>query len=200
MELTLRRRNASRGWHVYGKTMWKEPKRGEFVFAEKELNEEALLYDTFSVAWKRKLTTKVNADVVGHLPREISRAVWFFITHGGSLTGKVHSPKYYPSPIAQRGLEILIDCEFKMDASKLILVERLQEIIDTNYKDPASLSVQPTIANTNELTQGQVEEVEDEDSDDEIQLMFTNDEGDEHEHDDASREENEENDVDFESH
>ena len=80
-------------WHVYGKTMWKEPKRGEFVFAVKYLNEEALLYDTFSVAWKRKLTTKVNADVVGHLPREISRAVWFFITHGGSLTGKVHSPK-----------------------------------------------------------------------------------------------------------
>ena len=87
-----------------------------------------------------------------------------------------------------------------MDASKLILVERLQEIIGTNYKDPASLSVQPTIVNTNELTQGQVEEVEDEDSDDEIQLMFTNDEGDEHEHDDASQEENEENDVDFESH
>ena len=34
-------------------------------------------------------------------------------------------------------------------------------------------------------------------SDDEIQLMFRK--GDEHEHDDASREENEENDVDFES-
>ena len=63
MEVTLKRRIASRGWHVYGKTVWQEPKRGESVFAEKETSEEALLADKFSVAWKRKLKTKLTADI-----------------------------------------------------------------------------------------------------------------------------------------
>ena len=87
MGVTLKRRIASRGCHVYGKTVWKELKSGESVFAEKETNEEALLADKFSVAWKRKLKTKFTADIVGHVPREIPRVVWHFITHAGVLNG-----------------------------------------------------------------------------------------------------------------
>ena len=105
MEVILKRRIASRGLHVYGKTLWKEPKSGESVFAEKETNEEVLLTDKFSVAWKRKLKRKLRADVVGHAPREISRALWHFITHAGVLNGKVYNPAYLPSPIATRGLD-----------------------------------------------------------------------------------------------
>ena len=55
MELTLKRRITSHGWHIYGKTTWQQPRRGEPIFAEKELGEEARLHDPFSVAWKRKL-------------------------------------------------------------------------------------------------------------------------------------------------
>ena len=40
MEVTLKRRIASRGWHVYGKTVWQEPKREESVFAKKETSDE----------------------------------------------------------------------------------------------------------------------------------------------------------------
>ena len=47
MEVTLKRLVASRGWHVYGKTAWKEPIRGESVFAEKEKDSAALLIDSF---------------------------------------------------------------------------------------------------------------------------------------------------------
>ena len=53
--------------------------RGDPVFAEKERDEGALLVDSFSVAWKRKLKTKLTADIIGHVPREISRAVLFFL-------------------------------------------------------------------------------------------------------------------------
>ena len=143
MELTLRRKIASRGWHVYGKTVWSNPRRGEFVFAEKENNPEALLADYHSVSWKRKFINRLTADVVGHVPREISRVIWYFITHGGSVTGTVHSPAHYPSPIAQRGLEILLECEFKIDVTKMDLLKRLEEILDRNYRDPSENSITP---------------------------------------------------------
>jgi len=143
MELTLKRKIASRGWHVYGKTVWSNPRRGESVFAEKENNPEALLADSHSVSWKRKFINRLIADVVGHVPREISRAVWYFITHGGSVTGTVYSPAYYPSPIAQRGLEILLECEFKIDVTKMDLLKRLEEILDRNYRDPSENSIAP---------------------------------------------------------
>ena len=113
---------------LYGKN-----RRVESLYLlEKKPNEEALLADKFSVAWKRKLKTKLTADVVGHMPREISRAVWHFITHAGVLNGKVYGPAYFPSPIATRGLDILIDCEFKIDPSKLIILQRMQETTVTN--------------------------------------------------------------------
>ena len=58
---------------------------------------------------------------------------FFFITHGGKLVGNVYSPQYFRLPIATTGLEILIDCDFKIEASKLKFLERLKEIIE-NYE------------------------------------------------------------------
>ena len=50
---------ASRGWHFYGRNIWAYAKEGEILFAEKE-------------------KSKLVADTVGHVSREISRAVVFF--------------------------------------------------------------------------------------------------------------------------
>ena len=121
-----------------------------------------------AVAWKRKLKTKLTADVVGHVPREISRAVWHFIT----LNGKVYSPAYFPFPIATRGLEILIDCEFKIDASKLIILQRMQEITDKNYKEPVSSCVEAVQLQN----PGDLDLAESKDSDSDVEIIFTNDE------------------------
>ena len=41
---------ASRGWHVYGKTSWKNPKKGQTVFAEKEQEKIALLSGPVHIA------------------------------------------------------------------------------------------------------------------------------------------------------
>ena len=66
----------------YGKNKWKRPKKDEIVFAEKESIKTALEHDPYSIAWKKKNKSKITADVVGHFPKEIFRAVFFFISGG----------------------------------------------------------------------------------------------------------------------
>ena len=99
MESILNCKLASRGWHYYGKNTWKRPKKDEIVFAEKESNEAALEHDSYFNAWKKKKKSKITADVVGHVPKEISRAVFFFISRSGKVVGRVLDKKCYPSPI-----------------------------------------------------------------------------------------------------
>lgn len=52
------------------------------------------------------LTTSEN--LVGHLPREISRFAYFFMKRGGTLSAHVVCTKRQRSPIEQGGLEIII--------------------------------------------------------------------------------------------
>ena len=91
MEVSLKRRIASHGWHVFGKTVCKYAKKGKPLFAKKEPDQNTLIFDRFSVAWKWKLKTKLKVDITGHIPKEISRAVSFFINHGGKVTGSFYS-------------------------------------------------------------------------------------------------------------
>ena len=65
-----------------------------------------------------------------------SRLLWFFINHGGKVNGEVDGPEYYVSLIPNRGLEILINTEFRIASDKVPLIERLKEIIDKNYNVP----------------------------------------------------------------
>ena len=92
--------------------------------------------------------------------------MWFFINHGGSLTGEVFDTRYYPSPIALRGLEIIIKSTFKIDVTKFALLRRLQDIIGKNYKDP-SLSKETSRTNFIEPRPRELEDVN-KDSEDEL--------------------------------
>ena len=98
-----------------------------------------------------------------YVPREISRVVWYFITHGGSVTGTVYSPAYYPSPIAQRGLEILLECEFKIDVKKIDILKRLEEIVDKQYRDPFLNSITPVDCGVDSLLEVEKDVDENED-------------------------------------
>ena len=133
MESILSCKIASRGWHYYGKNKWKRPKKDEIVFAEKESSKTALEHDPYSIAWKKKNKSKITADVVGHVPKEISRAVFFFISRSGKVVGRVLDEKCYPSPIPKGGLEILLMVQFKIADEKRKYMERLKEIITKNY-------------------------------------------------------------------
>ena len=66
----------------------------------------------------------------------------------------------------------MINWEFKIDASKLSLLERLKYIIDKNYKDPVQSSVEPIRLDNLNISL----EDEDDDSEDELQILFKNDE------------------------
>ena len=108
MESILSSKTTSHGWHYYGKNMWKQAKKDEIVFTEKESSKTALEHDPYSIAWKKKNKSKITADVVGHVPKEISRTVFFLISRDGKVVGRVLDEKCYPSPIPKGGLEILL--------------------------------------------------------------------------------------------
>ena len=129
MESILSCKIASRGWHYYGKNTWKRPKKDEIVFAEKESSKTALEHDPYSIAWKKKNKSKITADVVGHVPKEISRVLFFFKSRGGKVVGRVLDEKCYPSPIPKGGLEILLMVQFKIADEKRKYMERLKEIV-----------------------------------------------------------------------
>ena len=79
MECTLEVKIVSRGYHVYGKSIWSNPKKGECLIGEQETGPVALLEDPYAIAWKLQKKDKLVPVVVGHIPREISRFVWYFM-------------------------------------------------------------------------------------------------------------------------
>ena len=138
MDVSLKKRTASSRWHVFGKTVWKYTKKGKPLFAKKESDQNTLITERFSVAWKWKLKTKLKVDITGHIPKEISRAVSFFINHGDKVTGSVYSPYWFPSSIATKRFKLL---QLQTEASKPF--QRLKDIIQKNYDEPIKVSVQP---------------------------------------------------------
>ena len=134
MEIFFKHLIASRGWHVYGKTVWTIPKKGQRLYGQKERDADALLVDQYVVAWMIKSKEKLVPNVVGHVAQEISRFVYFFLHHGGSIDAVVQDEKYRPSPIAKGGLEIVLRATFKIDDSKRSLLYHLKELIEKNYE------------------------------------------------------------------
>ena len=177
MESVFRTKIASRGCHVYGKTTWTSPKKGQQLHAEKEKDKIALMHDPYAVAWKMKTRDKLIPNIVGHVPKELSRAAWFFLQRGGEISGRVFDEKYRPSPIPNGGLEIMLEVELKIEDEKRKILERLQNIIRENYENDlvtdeypihdraaASLLLQSQTAATEQLdNDGEDDEEEEED-------------------------------------
>ena len=45
------------------------------------------------------------------MPKEISRAAWFFLERGKKINRKAFEEKYRPSPVPKGGLEIILSAE-----------------------------------------------------------------------------------------
>ena len=135
MESVFKTKFASRGWHFYGKTQWKSPKKGQRLYAEKENDKIALMHDPYAVAWKMISQGKLIPETVGHVPKELSRATSFFLMRGGKISGSFFEEKYRPSPIPKGGLEIMLEVELKIEGSKRKILERYQNIIENNYEN-----------------------------------------------------------------
>ena len=65
-----------------------------------EIN-EINLHNRYTVA------VKVNGAIVGHVPREVSKIVYYFIKNGGSVVGEVRGRRQC-SIVCIKGLEIRV--------------------------------------------------------------------------------------------
>ena len=81
---------------------------GEKVTAEMETKKFSLEVDAYACGIKIKNRFFDSLIIIGHIPREISRHLYFLInTEDGKVIGHVKSLTYRPSPIPSGGLEIL---------------------------------------------------------------------------------------------
>ena len=107
----------SNGYHVYCKTSCRNIHLHQHVVVLKEVNSISINIDP-------RITTKrvdrIGPVLVGHVPRELSRFIFYFIQEEGSVTGTVASTTPKISPIPEGGLEVAILMHFTLK-TKLLL-------------------------------------------------------------------------------
>ena len=81
-------------------------------------------------------------EIVGHIPREISRFCHYFINHGGKLEARVTCTKYRPSPIPSGGLEIPILLIAKKGDSTEEIFEKMEDLLRSFYVEPDKIVVE----------------------------------------------------------
>ena len=81
------------GWHVYQKSIWKNPKKDEALSFKKETDLVALRLDLYVIAFTRKSIEYLTPLTVGHVPLEISKFVYFFLERGGKMAAEVYRTK-----------------------------------------------------------------------------------------------------------
>ena len=87
---------------MYIETFWK-PSLNQFINFKQERNNH---YDRFAVARMTKLPGTLAASIAGHMPRELSRFIWYAIERGARITATLVSTQAKDSPLVQGGLEI----------------------------------------------------------------------------------------------
>ena len=105
-----------RGHHVY-KSVW-TPLLGERLLVRPETGNN---HDKYAVSVVK------HGEIVGHLPRELSRTVWHFILHGGQVTCEVTGKRKLGN-----GLEV--PCIYKFIGTRK-LVSRIEELLYRKQHD-----------------------------------------------------------------
>ena len=93
---------------MYKNTTWTNAYAGQRVAVFIETNRNSIEKDPYSCAIKKKNPNFSVWDTVGHIPREISRHVFYFISaEKGSIAGTVMSTDYRNSPIPS-GCQVML--------------------------------------------------------------------------------------------
>ena len=79
---------------------WKPYVKQKIEFRKEKNNQ----YDKYAVAGYTKLPGKMVLCVVGHMPREISRYIWFAMEASANITAQFVSTNTKRSPLTQGGL------------------------------------------------------------------------------------------------
>ena len=124
---------ASRGYHVYKETSWSNAKINEEVKVELEKNTRSLSTDRNACTIKTKNPYFNGWKTVGHIPREISHYVYFFIKEENeNVSGTLKSLKYKPSPSPSGGLEVPLLLKFSATKGKWV-VDTMEEFMLNFY-------------------------------------------------------------------
>ena len=78
--------SALRGFHVYKNTENWRPAKGQELTFHREFNND---FDRSTVAGKTLLPGKLAPSIVGHVPRELSRYIWYALRYGGIMTAEI---------------------------------------------------------------------------------------------------------------
>ena len=123
-----------RGCYLYStKKHWKPYLQQKITFKREHNN----VHDRFAVSGLVTLRGTLAPVVVGHIPKELSRYVWYALEQGAKFTGRVISVKPKRSPLIQGGLEILmvVSVQWSNARSLAILKERTEEVSYSVEKD-----------------------------------------------------------------
>ena len=142
---------ASRGYHIY-RNIW-SPKLGQDLLVKEEVGN---VHDPFAMSIGADIPGKLTSfDIVGHIPREISRFCHYFVNYGGAKA-KVRETKYRKSPIPSGGLEIPILLIIKKGESSSEVFEKMEIKVKEMYIEPDKI-------NSTNNDDGIVEDDEDDD-------------------------------------
>ena len=119
-----------RGYHEYRFT-W-SPSVNEVLRARHERN------NRYVIAATKQLPGFLTESVVGHLPREISRLMYFIILHGARVLVKVLDAHHRKSPLIQGGIEIPVEVTVEMAATEenRLALAKYEAMTAERYKEP----------------------------------------------------------------
>ena len=120
--------SAVRGYHHYRNTWF--PQESEVLDCYHEFENT---FDMFAIK-----TCKSNGQIVGHLPREISRVTKFLLDRGAVVQATLSTTHYRRSPLVQGGLEIACKVSVKMPGTikNHLLMDRYFELVRLRYTEP----------------------------------------------------------------
>lgn len=150
-----------RGYHQY-RLLW-TPVLDEILTARPEIGN---YFDRYAIAAYRQFGA--TERIVGHLPRELSRYLYFIIFHGAHIVCKVINTHHRRSPLVQGGLEIPVEVIVSMDSSDANkqALRRCQNWVELKYKEPIDGQFRDATAEILRMLQDS-DESEDESSTDE---------------------------------
>ena len=96
------------------------------------------MYDRYAIAANKRLRGRLADSIIGHFPREISRATRLFLLRGGMVHLEVTDENYRRSPLIQGGLAIPVEvvCEMDDTPRNRAIMERYKTLVITHYKEP----------------------------------------------------------------
>ena len=129
---------ASGDFHVYHE-LWK-PKLGQKLQIDQEIGN---IHDPFAISLGAKIVGKLtDNEIVGNIPREISRSCHYFINYGGKLEARVICTKYRHFPIPSGGLEIPILLIAEKGDSTEEIFEKMEDLLRSYYVEPDKIVVE----------------------------------------------------------